>query len=309
MMAVFAILLNFTFTFAQKKPTIMILPSDNWCTMRYFTTTWDNQGTKVKIPNYQQAFQEDTELGQVIAKVGALLTKMGYSVKDVEQELRALNKRQAEDNVTVAKNTGSSLAESPLDQLKKSAKADILIQLWWKVNREGAGKSVSFTIDAFDSYTSKRIATSTGTGSASSDIVPVLLEGAVKSHIKEFDKQLVAHYKDISSHGREVVINVKRWDNWEYDLESDFEGEVLLDIIEDWLHDNTVDDSFNLSDATENFAMFEQVRIPLTNEKGRAIDARSFVQGLQRHLKNNYNVPARLMTRGLGEAVLVLGEQ
>ena len=30
--------------FAQKKPTLMILPSDNWCTQRYFTTTYENQG-------------------------------------------------------------------------------------------------------------------------------------------------------------------------------------------------------------------------------------------------------------------------
>ena len=28
----------------QKKPTLMILPSDNWCTLRMFTTTFDNQG-------------------------------------------------------------------------------------------------------------------------------------------------------------------------------------------------------------------------------------------------------------------------
>lgn len=39
-----------------KKPTIMILPSDNWCTQRYFMITYDNQGTDVKVPNYQQAF-------------------------------------------------------------------------------------------------------------------------------------------------------------------------------------------------------------------------------------------------------------
>ena len=28
-----------------KKPTIMMLPSDNWCTQRYFTQSFDNQGT------------------------------------------------------------------------------------------------------------------------------------------------------------------------------------------------------------------------------------------------------------------------
>lgn len=43
--------------FAQKKPTLMILPSDNWCTQRYFTTTYENQGETVRVPNYQQAFQ------------------------------------------------------------------------------------------------------------------------------------------------------------------------------------------------------------------------------------------------------------
>lgn len=293
----------------QKKPTLMILPSDNWCTMRYFTTTWDNQGTKVKIPNYVQAFQEDTELAQVISKVGGLLTDLGYSIKDAEQEMRAMNQRQAEDNVTVGKNTGSSIAESPLDQLKKRAKADILIQIWWKVNKEGAKKSVSFTLEAFDSYTSKRIGTSTGTGPASTEIVPVLLEEAVKANVSDFDRQMLSFYNDINVYGREIVLNIKRWDDWDEDLESEFNGKVLQDIIEDWLHDKTVNDSFNVSDASENYMQIEQVRIPLQNDKGRAIDARSFAQELQRHLKNIYGVPAKLMTRGLGEAILVLGEQ
>lgn len=293
----------------QKKPTLMILPSDNWCTMRYFTTTWENQGTKVKVPNYPQAFQEDTELSQVISKIGGLLTAKGYSIKDAEQELKALSQRQAEDNITLGKNSGSSLAESPLDQLKKRAKADILIQIWWKVNKEAKGKSVTFTLEAFDSYTSKRIGTSTGTGPCSSEIVPVLLEEAVKSHIAEFDSQMIKFYQDINSNGREIVVNIKRWDDWDNDLESEFEGKVLSDVIEDWFHENTKGDKFNLSDASENMMSFEQVRIPLTNDSGRAIDARNFVLGLQRYLKNKYSIPSKLMTRGLGEAILVLGEQ
>lgn len=309
LICVISLILFVDLAFAQKKPTIMILPSDNWCVMRYFTTTWDNQGTKVKIPNYPQAFQEDTELGQVISKVGGLLTDLGYSIKDAEQELRAMNQRQAEDNVTVGKNSGSVIAESPLDQLKKRAKADILIQIWWKVNKVSSGKSVSFTLEAFDTYTSKRIGTSTGTGPISGEIVPILLERAVKSNVNDFDKQMFSFYDDINKKGREIVVNIKRWEDWEEDLESEFNGEVLQDIIEEWLHDNTVNDSFNVSDASENFMQIEQVRIPLQNDKGRAVDSRSFVQGLQRHLKNNYGVPAKLMTRGLGEAILVLGEQ
>ena len=37
--------------------------------MRYFTTTYNNQGTDVKVANYSQAFQEDTELCSVIANI------------------------------------------------------------------------------------------------------------------------------------------------------------------------------------------------------------------------------------------------
>ena len=287
----------------------MILPSDNWCSLRLYTTTIYNQGAKTKVPNYTQAFQDDPELGAVISKVGGLLTGLGYSIKDVEQELHALNQRQAEDNVTTSKNAGAGLAESPLDQLKKRVKADILIQIWWKVNRAETGKSISFTLEAFDTYTSKRIATSSGTGEVSDEIIPVLLENAVKSHIAEFDGQMTKFYHDVISNGREIVLNIKKWDNWEKDLETDVNGESILDIIENWLHDNTVNDSYNLSDASDNFAMFEQVRIPLTNASGRAMDARGFVSALQKHLKNNYSIPSKLVIRGLGEANLILGEQ
>lgn len=56
--------------FAQqaKKPTLMILPSDNRCTVRYFTKTYDNQGGKVVSADYCRAFLEDSELSPVINK-------------------------------------------------------------------------------------------------------------------------------------------------------------------------------------------------------------------------------------------------
>ena len=120
--------------FAQKKPTLMILPSDNWCTQRYFTTTYENQGETVRVPNYQQAFQEDLELNPVISKVGELMTGLGYSLKDAEMELKNISTRAAEDNATFSKSSGAQLTESPLDILKRRAKADIIIQVGWVLN-------------------------------------------------------------------------------------------------------------------------------------------------------------------------------
>ncbi len=293
-----------------KKPTVMILPSDNWCNQRYFTQKFDNQGTTVSVPDYQRAFVEDIELPQVISKVGGVLTSMGYSLKDAEQEIKSLNVKQVEDNALSSKTSGAMIAETPLDVLKRRMKSDIVIQLWWNITKDPAGKIVSFTLEAFDAYTNKRIATSTGNSKPTTAAIPVALETAVKENVKEFDKQLDKWYADQKKNGREIALTVRCWDNWENDLETEYDGEELTDWIQQWMRENTVNASFNLSDGTESFSQFEQVRIPLKDDKGRAMDARAFATALRKHLaKAPYNITSKVVIRGLGEAVLILGEK
>lgn len=288
----------------------MILPSDNWCNQRYFMTSFSNQGSTVKVPNYQQAFMEDTELPLVISKVGGVLTGLGYSLKDAEQEIKSIATKTAEDNVTYSKTSGAALNETPLDVLKRRVKSDIIIQIWWKLNRDSKGHSASFTLEAFDTYTNKRIATSTGTTKSSKEGIPVLLEQAVKENIKPFDEQMSRWYDEQKKNGREIVLTVRCWDNWENDLETEYEGNELTDCIQDWLAEHTVNSSYSYSDGTETFAQFEQVRIPLLDQRGRAMDARAFATELRKYLqKPPYNITSKVMMRGLGEAIIVLGEK
>ena len=304
-----ALLLVSLSTIAQKKPTIMILPSDHWCEMRYFMTTYDNQGTKVKTPNYQQAFIEDTEIGPVISKIGQVLTNMGYSLKDAEQEIKSINTKTAEDNVTMSNSSGASLVESPLDMLKRRIKCDILIQISWDLSRSAGGHSTTFTLEAFDSYTNKRIATSTGNIQGQGSVADLLFT-AVQKNVKPFDKQMDSWYANQKKMGREINLTIRCWDSWENDLETEFDGEELTDCIQSWLQKNCVNGTFNLSDGSESFAQFEQVRIPLEDEKGKAMDARAFATLLRKYLaKPPYNITAKVMQRGLGEAILVLGEK
>jgi hypothetical protein len=294
-----------------KKPTLMILPSDNWCEQRYFMTEFDNQGTKQKVPNYKQAFQEDTEIGQVISKIGGLMIDRGFPLKDVEQELKAIESRTAEANVTASTSSGSSISESPLDKLKNRAKADILIQIWWKVNKTEQGKSVSFILEAFDAYTSKRIASSTGNGTPNNtDIIPVLLQNAIIANIDPFAAQLQSHFDDMFNNGREILLTVKKWESWDKNLETEINDNEIRNHIYDWLEKNAVKGRFNESNSTENRIDYEQVRIPLFDERNRALDARQFAINLQKYLKAApFNFEVKLMTRGLGEAILVLGDK
>jgi hypothetical protein len=294
-----------------KKPTLMILPSDNWCVQRYFITEFDNQGLKQKVPNYKQAFQEDTEIGQVISKIGSLMIDRGFPLKDAEQEIKNIEARSAEDNMTSSTTSSAGLAETPLDKLKNKAKADIILQIWWKVTKSENGRVVSFILEALDAYTSKRIASSSGNGLPNqTEILPVLLQQAIVSNIDPFVSQLQAHFDDMQQNGREIKLTVRRWNSWTNNLETEINGNEIRNHIYDWVQKNSVKGRFNEANSSEDRIDYDQLRIPLYDDRNRSIDARQYAINLQKYLKSPpFNFEVKLMTRGLGEAILVLGEK
>ncbi|MBX2959733.1 MAG: hypothetical protein KF732_07215 [Flavobacteriales bacterium] len=293
-----------------KKPTIMVVPSDNWCITNGFFLEFDNQGTKTKIPDYKRAFQENSDLNLVISSLNDMMSERGFPLKNMESAIKTLEAEAAENNMLTSK-SGAGVSESPVDALKRVAKADIIMQLTWTVNTTGPKKSITFNLQGLDSYTDKQIAGAQGTGAPSfSAEIAVLLQEAVTTHIDNFNSKLQLHFEDMFANGREIIIRIKKFDSWSEDLESEFDGKELSAIIEDWMAANTVKGRFNTTDATENMMLFEQVRIPMFDDSGKAIDARGFAKNLQKFLKSEpYLITNKLMMKGLGQAVIVLGEK
>lgn len=289
-----------------KKPTLMVVPSDLYCSRHGYMQTYQNQGTTERVPDYKQALQNDLELQTVVTAIGQMMSDRGFPLKLLEQELKSLEAESAEDAMMTSK-SGEDVAETPIDKLRKKSKSDIILQVTWTVNRTGPRKSVTFNLQGIDAYTNKQIAACQGTGDPSySAELPILLEEAVANYLDGFNQQLQSHFNDLFQHGREITLRCKKWNDSSYDFESEFDGQELGDIIEDWMAENTVEGRFNTSDATENMMYFEQVRIPMYNEQGRAIDARRWARGLVNHLKTK-GVVAKLMTKGLGQATIVIG--
>jgi len=292
-----------------KKPTLMVVPSDVWCTKNGYMADFDNQGTKFKIPDYKKAFQENSDLLLAVSKINELMAERGFPLKNLESSLKSLQDQAAEDAMLTSK-SGADINETPIDVLKKVAKADIWIQMTWTVNQTGPKKSITFVLQGLDAYTDKQVAGASGTGAPSFTAeFPVLLEEAVISHIDNFNAQLVKHFDDLFANGREVILRIKTFSSFSGDLESEYGGEELGTIIEDWLAANTVQGRFGTTDATESMMLFEQVRIPLYDANGRAVDARSWARGLQKMLKDKYQIDSKLMMKGLGQAQLVIGEK
>ncbi len=297
-----------------KKPTIMVVPSDNWCIKNGYTSTYDEMGTLKTLPDYKMALQNETDLLMTIGKINTLMADRGFPLVNLESALRNMEQESAEIAMLTSR-SGGGIAESPIDVLQRTANADIIIQLTYVINNLGPQRSITFMLQGLDAYTNKQIAGAQGTGSPSfATETPVLLEEAVLSHIDDFNSRLQSHFDDLFANGREVACQVRVWDTSIIDLEEEFnfngENLELGEIIEDWVSENTVNGRFSTTNYTENVIRFDQVRIPLYDERQRAMDTRRWIRDLRSMLGGApFNQEVKIYTRGLGEIWLIIGEK
>lgn len=294
-----------------KKPTLMVVPSDAWCKEHGYVQEFDNQGTIEIISDYKAAVSTDKQLNAVISKLNTLMADRGFPLKDLQQNIKNISNLSAEDRLITSKASGSNIAESALDRLRRTAKADIILEIDWTVNTVGPKNSITYNLRGLDAYSNKQVAGAEGTGKGSfSAELPVLLEEAVQDHMDSFVERLQAHFDDLFANGREVVLDFRVFDSSNVDFVTEFDGYELNEIIDNWLADNCVNHRFSKSDATETMMLYEQVRIPLYKANGMAQDTYGFARELARYLSAApYNVPVKTMNRGLGRCLLIIGEK
>lgn len=307
-----AIALTVALSAQIKKPELMVFPSDVWCISNGYYTEVENMGVTEKVPNYKQALQENIGLKLAIAKINDLMAERQFPLQSLEQALKNVEQRRAEDNLTMSR-SGNMLAESPLDELARTAKADIILELTWDVKDQGPKHSISYILEAKDAYTSKSIGAVSGTGAPSMTAdVDILLEEAIVANIDNFNVRLQDYFTEMQSIGREIVLDIKLFqDNAAgVNLETEYGDDELIDIINRWMFQNTISGRFSMPYASESVANFTQVRIPVYDDYGIPVDANAFAKKLAKMLKKEpYNIPSKVLVKGLGRAVIVLGEK
>ncbi len=203
------ILISYLSVTAQaKKPTLMVVPSDNWCVQNGYTMTFENQGITETIPDYTRAFQENVDLLLVVSKINGLMAERDFPLKNMESVIKNINSTNALDAMRSSKSGGAAVAESLVDQLLDQVKADIIIQLTWTVNTNGPKKSVTFNLQGLDAYSNKQVATAAGTGATSFSVeLLVLLEETVQS-LKNYREVTLANAQN---QPQTVTYNVRGW--------------------------------------------------------------------------------------------------
>lgn len=295
-----------------KKPTIMVVPSDAWCNINGYVQTYDEMGVQKTVSDYRAALNNDMELKLVIAKINELMSDRGFPLKDLEATMASIERMQAEEMAIMSKTSGSEIAESLLDRLRRVAKADILIEISWEVTHQGPRSTLNYIMRGIDSYSNKQVAGSSGSSTPSLSAEPVvLLEEAVISRIDDFNVRLQSHFDEMFENGREVALDIRVFDNGSgIDFETEYDGYELCELIDEWMAANTVMGRFTKLDATETRLSYDQVRIPLYKDNGVAMDTEGWARQLRSYLrKEPFMMQVKVVPNGLGRCTLILGEK
>uniref|UniRef100_UPI0040568859 DUF6175 family protein n=1 Tax=Alistipes sp. TaxID=1872444 RepID=UPI0040568859 len=295
-----------------RKPRLMVVPSDNWCYQHGYLTEFDNQGVVEYIPDYRAALVREADLLPVISAINGLMADRGFPLENLESAMRSIN-RQSVELAAVTARDGSSVQSNELMELRRQANADIILQLSWTINQVGPRRSVTYTLQGLDAYTNNEVASAGGTGDPTFTVeTAVLLREAVNAHMDEFCHRLQNHFDDLFANGRAVALNINVFENDEgIDLETEFDGKELREVIEDWIFEHTVSNRYNLVDDNELYMRFDDVRIPVYDDRGRAIAANNYARDLVRFLRSApYNISSiKLMNQGLGQVTLLIGNK
>ena len=303
------------------KPTIMIFPSDGWLKDNGYAKLVDNQGVKTLVPDYASALL-DKNLNIAISTLDKMVSERGYPTVRLAETMKSISQGDAMDNAVEGRDGGAQ-ETSILDELLNVAKADITWKVTWSVENNGVQTWVSYGIDALDSYTNKSIGVANDDGPKSmSASVGALLRQAVTDKMDGFLARHQDHFKNIAENGREIALDFRRFDSFEYYFNDDveFKGREMefSSLIRGFVGSIAKDRNFSFNPG-ENKIGITQLRIEMNEEVEdlfgggdpviEPMDATKFAKKISSFIKKQFGYPSKVTTLGLGKARITIGEK
>lgn len=262
--------------------TVLIIPNDQWFIRNGFYKEVNVGGNKQRYPEYKKALQEGEGVVEITSEVTQLFKQRFYTAtdlailnfKDVLDQNNDFGMMANEIAQTVPEYS-STLKESPLDMLSRTASSDLIIDLLWEIKETGPSRYMQVTMSVLDSYTKEVIGTYTDR-SRESRIDPKidLMKDAVNKVMPLVATQIQNFAADLAAtDARKVPLNIVVTQDAGYKLNSDCnENGTFREGIAYWVSEESVNNSFaNPVGSGINELRYPFVRMP------RQVRKRNFV--------------------------------
>jgi len=289
-----------------QKPVVMVVPEKAWCIQQGYT----KDGSTV---DYSKALLNNDVLNAV-TRMGAIMADRGFPLKMLSATLDELKNEAALDMVMQSKSDGE-ITEDNLDQLLRVANADILVNIAFNHLNVGPRTQLEFRVTGVDAATQKSITGNVGRSSASTAPISALVDESVSGFMDSFASQLMRHFQNTLSKGREGTIIFKIASDCPKNFESEvtLNGETgeLADAIDYWLAEHAVNDNFTQLAKSRSRLAYEQVRFPLYGKgkfggRQRGINAEGFIKPIGQFL-SQFGLSISTTPIGIGKVYVILG--
>jgi hypothetical protein len=209
------------------------------------------------------ALEKNEALRIAVAKVKEGFDDRGYSTIDFRSKLNQLgNDRVMEiDNVVSLK-----------QEVIELSGADIYVEVEVQKNRSASGNSVAVILSAYDAYSSQSLANKVGTSPKFyTEDYAKLTTRALGDNVEELLNTIQLKFDDIVQNGRTITMSIGFGMDSSHDMDIDVgeDDELLSDVIEDWLYDNSFGNYYHLQGVTATKMLVDAFKVPLRDEKGR----------------------------------------
>ena len=271
-------------SFAQTAtmPKIVLFPDDVWMRDHGFMTEVDNDGKKLRIPRYADAFAENSEIGGVVQAVQKVFEERDFRHEDLQNTLKGMDMERAVEMARASKNNATE--NGLMEEILQQANPDIRIDLFYAVKTVGRMKDIEFRLKAVDAYCYEQVASCEGTVTGTADPVSVALRKIVAGKSEEFCQQIIKYFLDLRDNGRKITVIFRAEEGTMIDFLNDevaSTGDTYTDYLYDWLQAHSVNRSCAEGRQTDQLCEFKMVRIPFFDEKtGNPTNARRWARGI-----------------------------
>lgn len=300
----------------KKKITTSILLAFSLLLFRYSAFTQPPPATKVNtvqpkiiaIPftkegeDIRTVLEKDVNRRVAIAKVKEGFDNRGFTTVDFTAKLK-----QALDDKLFTSENQSDFKTA----LVEMSGADIYVEVEVpEMIVSGSGNVARLILQAYDASTanslankvceSNRINTSDYGALVSSALNKSNINSKVSSCLEEFLNTMQVKFTDIVENGRSVKIDFSLSPKSKYKFSTEIspDGLPLSDVLDNWMGENSVKNNYHLQGSTDAKVFFDDVRIPLKDEKGNNYNPNKFALKIYQFLKSKGINPSKQLKNG-----------
>lgn len=292
----------------QARPTIMVIPGDQVLQNFRSLRTERVGGREYIIRDYKNYLLKDDRAKRIISTIQDEFNNLNYPLNDFEQTLKQLDTQEATD-------MADGFEKDAKTQLLTVAQPDIILELSYDTSRDKISmtshnyshrgdKNISFTLNAFDAYTNKVVATMTSSN-IKGESTTQAIQASIKENMPAFQQDIQKYFSDILTRGRDITVRIAVENGASISLNDEsVEGDTYADWIIDYIKTHTIKGAYKLQRNTNKELYFVNCRVKLLNEDGTQYGVYDWTRDLQKNLRKNLGLKCSNKAQGLGEVLI-----